>query len=202
MSDYISKLGERKTQLRDRDIELRNIIDKTNTLLERNKFEDMLVDIGLYKPLLVPATKKYKEYMHITSPVYLQSCEITFYPVWIELEAVYPPWSKSIRNLFIESLHYYDDEEIVVDAISRSMGIGYKEASKYLPIECDTIYSSTIYEDIIEVNYEDFHQIKYDDPYFDSKYFSGYPHSLIDTPYLNHITVNIKHLLIVPTTYL
>lgn len=170
--------------------------------LERKIFEESLLNISLSGPLMIPATNKFNEYTHLTEMVKIPSCNLTIYPVWIELEAIYPGWSKNIKNLYIQSIRNYEssDIEIIYDAIVRSTGCSYKYViENFKNINCEPVYPSDINVDNINIDFDQSQIISSNSTHLKKKKFLCYT-ELLDTYDLHLSIIEMKYLLIVPNT--
>jgi len=183
-------------------------IKKLRDKLEQNNFKNFLLELALGNPLITIANKKFKEYMHITQPVEIPSCDIKIYPVWVELECLYPPWSKCIRNTYFQSLTTYNetDLEYINYIIKKALSIDYitsKRINKQYDFKYYDPYNSDfVLDDNVKLNWEDYEIISNNCRYIKKRKYISFHKNLIDTKELYLCMAQVKLLLIIPLSIL
>lgn len=199
----VETIKQKLKVVKEEQREIREEMYKAEDKLRKKNFEENLLNISLSGPLLSPATDKFKEYMYLTKPITLNSCFVNIYPIWIELESLHPPWSKNIRNLYVQTLQLFKerDLEIVVDSISKVLDYNsYKNAREFAEkIRCEPLYQSDISLDNVKIDFNEYEIISKDSSHLKKKKFSIY-NNLLDTDQLHLSIVWVKYLLFIPFT--
>lgn len=203
-SDICEKIEMLNNERRTIKEEIKKLRDK----LEQNNFKNFLLELALGNPLITIANKKFKEYMYITQPVEIPSCDIKIYPVWVELECLYPPWSKSVRNTYFQSLRKHNDTDLeyINYIIKEGLSIDYNTSKRlnnqYEFKYIDPYNSDFVLDDNVKLNWEDYEVIPINSRYIKRRKYISFHETLIDTKELYLCMSQVKFLLMIPLSLL
>ncbi len=200
---YYSEVKSKLRKVSNERQRLREKISKMQEYLKLKGFEEFLLESSLLTPTLAPANEKYREYRYLTESLHITSCNLTIYPVWIELECLFPSWGKNSKSVYIQSLRYYveNEKEVLIDAVSRALQISYEKVTelndKYEILFKD-VYGGRIDPDNIKIDYNRHVIIDMNDEYMKERRFTGFANRSLDSDNICLSVCDVKYLLIIP----
>lgn len=188
----MSSIEDEIRKSRQRVIEFQENINHLNELIEREKLKQYLLRIKANGPSIISATDKIKEYQYLSKKITLATLGLTMVPIWITRECIYPRWSREVCSLKLLDfdIQLEKNREILSESISNALFIDYRDAEEIVlqyKFKLSLFYG---------YDYHENHNIRID--FSQGEIYENNDDILTD--YMLN-TVDIKYILVYPTTY-